>query len=182
MAANALMGVHRALLDSTRRRVLAGSRGTSLAAAVRSPAERALARLERGLGDYAIKPPPEGLCCRDWLSCSRANSRQASAAPSQVVKPEVTADADPQPPPFDHRPAGVLPRLLHHPHLHHLLRPGLGVLGPAGAPHRLWHALWRPPAAGLAPFPRPPLLLSSPLVGRPARPGPAGPHLRPASP
>ncbi len=59
VAANALMGVHRALLDGTRRRVLAGRRGTSLAAAVRSQAERALARLERGLGDYAIKPPPE---------------------------------------------------------------------------------------------------------------------------
>jgi AcrR family transcriptional regulator len=58
VAANALMGVHRALLDTTRRRVLAGRRGTSLAAAVRSQAQRALARLERGLGDYAIKPPP----------------------------------------------------------------------------------------------------------------------------
>ncbi len=57
VAANALMGVHRALLDDARRRVLAGRRSPRLAAEVRSQAERALARLQRGLGDYAIKPP-----------------------------------------------------------------------------------------------------------------------------
>jgi AcrR family transcriptional regulator len=57
VAASALIGVHRALLDRTRRGVLAGRRGTTLAAEVRSQAERALARLERGLSDYAIKPP-----------------------------------------------------------------------------------------------------------------------------
>jgi hypothetical protein len=38
--------------------VLAGRRGASLAAEVRSQAERAIARLERGLGDYAVKPRP----------------------------------------------------------------------------------------------------------------------------
>jgi hypothetical protein len=58
VAASALMGAHRTLLDRTRRGVLAGRRGASLAAEVRSQAERAIARLERGLGDYAIKPPP----------------------------------------------------------------------------------------------------------------------------
>jgi AcrR family transcriptional regulator len=58
VAANALMGVHRALLDDARRRVLAGRRSPRLAAEVRSQAERALARLERGLGAYAIKPHP----------------------------------------------------------------------------------------------------------------------------
>jgi AcrR family transcriptional regulator len=57
VVANALMGVHRALLDDARRRVLAGRRSPRLAAEVRSGAERALARLERGLGDYAVKPP-----------------------------------------------------------------------------------------------------------------------------
>jgi AcrR family transcriptional regulator len=56
VAASALMGVHRTLLDRTRRGVLAGRRGASLAAEVRSQAQRAIARLERGLGDYAIKP------------------------------------------------------------------------------------------------------------------------------
>ena len=58
VAANALMGVHRALLDTTRHGVLTGRRDTSLAADVRAQAERAITRLERGLGDYAIKPPP----------------------------------------------------------------------------------------------------------------------------
>jgi AcrR family transcriptional regulator len=57
VTANALMGVHRALLDHARRRVLAGHRSPSLAADVQSQAERALARLECGLGNYAIKPP-----------------------------------------------------------------------------------------------------------------------------
>jgi hypothetical protein len=52
------MGAHRTLLDRTRRGVLAGRRGASLAAEVRSQAERAIARLEQGLGDYAVKPRP----------------------------------------------------------------------------------------------------------------------------
>jgi AcrR family transcriptional regulator len=56
VTARALIGVHRTLLDRTRRNVLAGRRGASLAAEIRSQAERAIARLERGLGDYAIKP------------------------------------------------------------------------------------------------------------------------------
>jgi AcrR family transcriptional regulator len=53
IAANALMGVHRALLDDTRRRVLAGRRSPGLAADVQATAERGLALLERGLGRYA---------------------------------------------------------------------------------------------------------------------------------
>lgn len=56
VAASALMGAHRTLLDRTRRGVLAGRLGASLAAEVRAQAERAIARLEHGLGDYAIKP------------------------------------------------------------------------------------------------------------------------------
>jgi AcrR family transcriptional regulator len=55
VAANALIGLHRALLDYTRRQVLAGRRGRSLATDVKAQTERALARLERGLRDYAIK-------------------------------------------------------------------------------------------------------------------------------
>jgi AcrR family transcriptional regulator len=53
IAANALMGVHRALLDDARRRALAGRRSRRLAIEVRGTAERALALLERGLGSYA---------------------------------------------------------------------------------------------------------------------------------
>jgi AcrR family transcriptional regulator len=55
IAANALMGVHRALLDEARRRALAGRRPPRLAREVRRTAERALALLERGLGGYARK-------------------------------------------------------------------------------------------------------------------------------
>ncbi|HEY1358279.1 MAG TPA: TetR/AcrR family transcriptional regulator [Thermoleophilaceae bacterium] len=47
--ANALMGVHRALIDYTRARILAGARGPALARAVRARGKRGLATLERGL-------------------------------------------------------------------------------------------------------------------------------------
>lgn len=53
IAANALMGVHRALLDDARRRALAGRRPRRLAREVRRTAEGALALLEHGLGGYA---------------------------------------------------------------------------------------------------------------------------------
>jgi AcrR family transcriptional regulator len=52
VVANALMGVHRAILDSVRRRALAGQPNPSLARDVRFQAERALGLLENGLGDY----------------------------------------------------------------------------------------------------------------------------------
>ena len=52
VAANALVGVQRALVDYTRRRVLADKRPAGLAADVRALAERAFALLERGLGDF----------------------------------------------------------------------------------------------------------------------------------
>jgi AcrR family transcriptional regulator len=55
-AANALMGVQRALVVFVREQALAGRRGPELAVAARSQAERAFARLETGLGDYARKP------------------------------------------------------------------------------------------------------------------------------
>ncbi len=55
VAANALMGVHRALIDYVRRRILSGRRTTGLARDVRAQGERALALLEAGLGDYAVK-------------------------------------------------------------------------------------------------------------------------------
>jgi AcrR family transcriptional regulator len=54
-AANALVGVQRALVDHVRRRVLADDRPAGLAAEVRELGLRAFALLERGLGDYAVK-------------------------------------------------------------------------------------------------------------------------------
>jgi AcrR family transcriptional regulator len=55
-AANALVGVQRAMVDYTRRRVLADQRPARLAADVRRLGHRAFALLERGLGDYATRP------------------------------------------------------------------------------------------------------------------------------
>lgn len=52
VVANALMGIHRAILDSVRRRALDGQTNPSLALDVRFQAERALALLEKGLGGY----------------------------------------------------------------------------------------------------------------------------------
>jgi hypothetical protein len=51
VAASAMMGVHRVLIDYTRRRVLEGTAGPRLARDVRAQAERAFALLERGLSD-----------------------------------------------------------------------------------------------------------------------------------
>ena len=55
VAANALMGVHRALVDYARRQIVAGVRNPRLARNVRAQGKRALARLVDGLGDYAVK-------------------------------------------------------------------------------------------------------------------------------
>jgi AcrR family transcriptional regulator len=54
VAANAMMGVHRALVDYTRERVVAGERSPRLARDVRAQGERAVALLESGLGGYAV--------------------------------------------------------------------------------------------------------------------------------
>jgi AcrR family transcriptional regulator len=53
--AAALMGVQRALVAYVHDAVLAGKRGAALAGATRAEARRAFARLEAGLGDYAVK-------------------------------------------------------------------------------------------------------------------------------
>jgi AcrR family transcriptional regulator len=55
VAANAMMGVHRALVHHARRRVVEGVRHPKLAAEVRTRAEEALALLDEGLEDYAVK-------------------------------------------------------------------------------------------------------------------------------
>jgi AcrR family transcriptional regulator len=54
VAANAMMGVHRALVDFTRRRIVEGARHPQLADEVRAQADAALALLEHGLGDYGV--------------------------------------------------------------------------------------------------------------------------------
>jgi AcrR family transcriptional regulator len=55
VAANALMGVHRAIIDYVRRRTLAGASGARLAREVETQTKDALAALEGGLADYALK-------------------------------------------------------------------------------------------------------------------------------
>ena len=56
-AAAALMGVQRAVVAHVRTAVRSGVSGRALATSARKQAERAFARLEQGLGDYAPKPP-----------------------------------------------------------------------------------------------------------------------------
>jgi AcrR family transcriptional regulator len=53
VAANAMMGVHRALVDYTRQRIVAGVPSSRIARDVRAQAEQALALLEQGLGELA---------------------------------------------------------------------------------------------------------------------------------
>ena len=55
VAARALIGVHRGLVESVRRQVLAGRTNPDLSRAVRSQGERAFALLEHGLGRYAVR-------------------------------------------------------------------------------------------------------------------------------
>jgi AcrR family transcriptional regulator len=55
VAANALLGVHRVLVDYSRRQIMAGVRNPQLARRVRAQGKKALALLERGLAGYAPK-------------------------------------------------------------------------------------------------------------------------------
>ena len=55
VAANAMMGVHRALVSHARGRILAGAGQPALAREVRARAEQAFALLEHGLGGYAVR-------------------------------------------------------------------------------------------------------------------------------
>lgn len=55
VAANALMGVHRALVDYSRRQILAGVPNPLVGRRVRAQGRQALALLGHGLGNYAIK-------------------------------------------------------------------------------------------------------------------------------
>jgi AcrR family transcriptional regulator len=56
VVANALIGVHRALIDYVRQRTLVGDAAPDISRALRARARRAFAVLEQGLGDYAVKP------------------------------------------------------------------------------------------------------------------------------
>jgi AcrR family transcriptional regulator len=55
VAANAMMGVHRALVRLSRERVLAGATTNELQEELKAAGERALRALEGGLGAYAIR-------------------------------------------------------------------------------------------------------------------------------
>jgi len=57
VAANTLMGVHRAMLEQVRRRIADNTSRATVARDVRSHAERALTLIATGLGDYGIKRP-----------------------------------------------------------------------------------------------------------------------------
>ena len=56
VAASAMLGLHRALIEHVRRRVMEEDEPRGLAAEVRKLANAAFALLEHGLGDYAAKP------------------------------------------------------------------------------------------------------------------------------
>jgi AcrR family transcriptional regulator len=56
VAATALLGIHRALIDYSRRQIMEGVRNPLLARRVRAQGRHALELLERGLADYAVKP------------------------------------------------------------------------------------------------------------------------------
>ena len=56
VAATAMMGVHRSLIEFARERVMSGERHTRLAPEIRTRVDRGCGLLERGLGGYAVKP------------------------------------------------------------------------------------------------------------------------------
>jgi AcrR family transcriptional regulator len=56
VVANALLGLHRALIAYVREQALAGEPAARIRAGVRAEAERAIALLERGLGDVGVRP------------------------------------------------------------------------------------------------------------------------------
>jgi AcrR family transcriptional regulator len=55
VAANAMMGVHRALVDLARGLIVDGAPPERIATAVRAAADRAFALLEQGLGGYGVR-------------------------------------------------------------------------------------------------------------------------------
>jgi AcrR family transcriptional regulator len=57
VAANAMLGLHRAMIDYVRRRALAGDDLSGLTADIRRLAIEAFELLEHGMSGYAVKPP-----------------------------------------------------------------------------------------------------------------------------
>jgi AcrR family transcriptional regulator len=57
VVANAMLGLHRALIDYVRERALAGARAPQIGREVRAEARRACAQLERGLADFGAREP-----------------------------------------------------------------------------------------------------------------------------
>jgi AcrR family transcriptional regulator len=57
VAANAMIGAHRALIDHARRRIVEGADAKIVAREVRTRGKAVLALLERGLSGYAVKEP-----------------------------------------------------------------------------------------------------------------------------
>jgi AcrR family transcriptional regulator len=57
VVANALLGVHRSLIDYTRAQIVAGASHGRLSREVLAAADRAVTLLEAGLGAYAVKEP-----------------------------------------------------------------------------------------------------------------------------
>jgi hypothetical protein len=55
IAAHALIGVHRSLIEYVRRRVATGASAAQIAGELGEQGEQAFALLERGLGDYAAR-------------------------------------------------------------------------------------------------------------------------------
>jgi AcrR family transcriptional regulator len=55
VVANAIIGLHRALIDYVREEAAAGTPAARIRHGVRAEAERAIALLERGLGDYGVR-------------------------------------------------------------------------------------------------------------------------------
>jgi AcrR family transcriptional regulator len=55
--ANALIGVHRSLIDYVRERTMAGARASQISRGVRAQAKKAFAQLEEGLADFAVREP-----------------------------------------------------------------------------------------------------------------------------
>ena len=55
VVANAIIGLHRAIIEYVREQAAAGTRAARIRPGVRAEAERAIALLERGLGDYGVR-------------------------------------------------------------------------------------------------------------------------------
>jgi AcrR family transcriptional regulator len=57
VVANAIIGLHRALIGYVREQAAAGAGAAAIRDGVRAEAERAIALLERGLGDFGVRAP-----------------------------------------------------------------------------------------------------------------------------